>query len=116
MKAFLYWSPRLLAVLYAAFLSLFALDVFGQGHSFTETMLALLMHLVPTFVVIGVLAIAWRWEWVGAALFVILAVLLAALTGFQLPGLVYLMLCAPLLLVAVLFVAAKLHALRESRA
>jgi hypothetical protein len=27
------------------------------------------MHLIPSFVLVGVLALAWRWEWIGAALY-----------------------------------------------
>ena len=70
----LHWSPRLLGILFALFLSIFALDVFGEGYGFGETVLALLIHLVPTFVLILALAIAWRREWIGAALFLGVAV------------------------------------------
>ncbi len=59
----LYWSPRILGVLIAIFVSLFALDVFGEGYSFWETIAALAMHLIPTLVILVVLVIAWRWEW-----------------------------------------------------
>ena len=41
---------------------MFALDVFDGRHSFWETILALLMHLIPVFVLILVLVIAWRRE------------------------------------------------------
>jgi len=56
-------------MLLAAFLSLFALDVFGQGIGFWKTLLALVMHLMPVFVLIAALVLAWRWEWIGAALY-----------------------------------------------
>jgi len=65
----LFWAPRALSILFIAFLSLFALDVFGEGHGFWKTLLALAIHLIPSFVLIGVLALAWRWEWIGAALY-----------------------------------------------
>ena len=29
------------------------------------------MHLIPVFVLIAVLALAWRWEWIGAALYAV---------------------------------------------
>ena len=73
-KRFLFWMPRVLCILLAMFLSVFALDVFSEGYSFGETILALLIHLVPTFLVVIGLVIAWRREMVGAILFIILAV------------------------------------------
>ncbi len=72
-----FWSPRMLAVLFALFLSLFALDVFEEGYGAWETAVALFMHLIPTWAVLGVLAVSWRWEWVGAVLFVALGLLYA---------------------------------------
>jgi hypothetical protein len=73
-KRVFFWTPRILCILFAVFLSLFAFDVFGEGLSVGETILALLMHLVPLYIVVIVLVIAWRWEWVGAILFNALAV------------------------------------------
>lgn len=66
----LFWTPRVLGILYAAFISIFALDVFGEGHGFWGTALALLMHLIPTALIILVLVIAWRWGWAGALLYI----------------------------------------------
>ena len=72
-KRALFWTPRVLCIIFAVFLSLFALDVFGEGRGFWETALALLIHLVPVYLVVVALVIAWRWEWIGAILFVALA-------------------------------------------
>ena len=59
-KRAIFWSPRVLAILFAMFLSVFALDVFSEGNVFGETVLALLMHLVPTYlVVIGLIIGKW---------------------------------------------------------
>lgn len=58
-KRVLFWTPRVLCILFAAFLSLFSLDVFGAGLGVGETVLALLLHLLPVFVVILVLIVAW---------------------------------------------------------
>jgi hypothetical protein len=71
----LYWAPRALCIVFAAFSSLFALDVFNEGQGFWVTALALLMHLIPTFLVLIVLAVSWRREWIGGILFIVLAVL-----------------------------------------
>jgi len=40
-----------------------------RGYGFWETILALLIHLVPTGLVLVALAIAWRWDWAGTILF-----------------------------------------------
>ncbi len=75
MQRALRWAPRVLGILFAIFISLFALDVFGEGYSFWETTLALLMHLIPTGILLVILALSWRWEWVGGILFPALGIL-----------------------------------------
>ena len=68
-KRILFWAPRALSILFIAFLSLFALDVFGHELGFWQTVLALTMQLIPSFVLIVALILAWRWEWIGAVLY-----------------------------------------------
>ena len=65
--AILRWTPRIGILLFAAFVSLFALDIFGQGYSFWETVVGLFMHLIPTWILLAVLVVAWRWPLVGGA-------------------------------------------------
>ena len=102
-KRVLFWAPRILCILFALFLSLFALDVFDLGLGLGETMLALLMHLVPVFVVVIVLVIAWKWEWVGAVLFAALAVFYVVWTRGQFHWSAYLVISGPLVVISVLF-------------
>ncbi|MCL4531479.1 MAG: hypothetical protein M1282_19005 [Chloroflexi bacterium] len=68
-KQTLFWTPRLMGILFILFLSLFALDIFGQGYSFWETVVGLFMHLIPSILLAIAIALAWKWEWIGAALF-----------------------------------------------
>ena len=68
-KRALFWTPRALSIAFIAFLSLFALDVFDEHLGLWQTVLALTMHLIPSFVLIAALVLAWRWEWIGAALY-----------------------------------------------
>ena len=51
------------------YISLFALDVFDGRLGFWQTVLAFLIHLIPVFVLAAILVLAWRWEWIGAALY-----------------------------------------------
>jgi hypothetical protein len=39
LSSILYWAPRLLGILFSLFVSIFALDVFGQGYGFWEPLL-----------------------------------------------------------------------------
>ena len=57
-KRLLFWTPRILGLLFAAFIGIFALDVFDEHHGFWETALALGMHLVPTAILLLFLALS----------------------------------------------------------
>ena len=52
------WTPRVLTILFILFMAIFALDVFGE-YSFPLILVALFMHLIPNFILIGVLLVAW---------------------------------------------------------
>ena len=103
LKQWLVWMPRILGILFAILLSLFALDVFGEGHGFWKTILALLIHLIPTGIVLVALAIAWRWEWAGALLFIGLGALYLVMAGGRFHWSVCVMISGPLFLVGGLF-------------
>jgi len=92
-----------LAILFAVFLSLFAMDVFKEGYGFWRTALALLIHLGPVYIVIIALIIAWRWEWAGAILFVGLAVFYLVWSWGRFHWGAYAGISGPLALVGVLF-------------
>jgi hypothetical protein len=97
-KRVLFWTPRVLCILFAVFISMFALDVFSEGYGFGETILALLIHLVPTFLVVIALVIAWRWEMIGAIAFIALALFYLMSGGGE-----SWVISGPLFLVGVLF-------------
>jgi hypothetical protein len=108
-KRVVFWMPRILCVLFAVFISLFALDVFGEGYDFWETIVALLMHLIPTGIILIALVIAWRWEWVGAILFVVLGVWYTIMAWGEFGWTTYLVIVGPLFLVGALFLANWLY-------
>ena len=82
-KRWLTWTPRVLSIAFIAFLSMFALDVFGEAHGFWNTVLALTMHLIPPLVLLVGLILAWRWEWIGAALYGVAGMLYVIWTAAQ---------------------------------
>jgi hypothetical protein len=105
-RRWVFWTPRVLTILFAAFTSIFALDVFDQHYAPARLILALGMHLVPTFLVIVALLVAWRWEWVGAALFFALGILYIVTMHARARWDWYLFISGPLFLVGLLFLAA----------
>ncbi len=86
---------------FALFVSMFALDAFGEGTGFWSAALALALHLMPTALVVGALVLAWKWEWTGAILFSALGLLYAA-KALHHPDWI-LLISGPLFLIAALF-------------
>lgn len=112
----LYWAPRLLALAFILFLSLFALDVFEHHRGFWPTLQALLLHLIPSLVLTLALALAWRWEWIGTAVFgsagALYIVWVASLTRPVPPAMRLLWIATiagPAFLISGLFLAGWLH-------
>lgn len=65
LKSILFWTPRVLGILFILLVGMFSLDVFGMGGGFWETLLAFLVHNIPAFVLLAFFLPGWRWEWVG---------------------------------------------------
>jgi hypothetical protein len=100
----LYWAPRLFAIFTISFTSLFALDVFGEGMGVAQTLLALLMHLLPQIAIVIVLLIAWRKPIVGGILFILLGFLSLAFFGVPLTIPAHFILTLPMFLIGILFI------------
>ena len=103
MKKFIYWLPRILVILFIAFISIFALDVFGE-YQFPEVLLALFMHLIPSFVLITVLIIAWKWELIGGLFFIALAIFSIFFFKTLTDPIVFLIISLPAILIGILFI------------
>jgi hypothetical protein len=102
-KRLLFWTPRLLCILFAAFITLFAADALEGVHGFWNGAVALAMHLLPTVIIVLFLAIAWRWEWVGAVLFTALGALYVVYFGGRFHWSAYALISGPLLVMGILF-------------
>lgn len=101
MRAALYWAPRIPAIVFGLFVSLFAMDSF---HDHDGIVRQLITHLIPVAIYAAVLVVAWRWEWVGALLLAALGVLYVAFVGGQRLDW-NLVIAGPLFLLAALFLA-----------
>lgn len=94
----LFWSPRVLGILFALFLSFFAFDVFSEDYSAAEVVLAFLIHLIPTYIVLIVVYIAWNREDIGAISFFVMTLLYIFSSGEKTWTIL-----APLILIGSLF-------------
>jgi len=65
----LVWLPRVLCILAILFISMFALDAFDPQNPFGQQILDFLMHMIPSFILILLLAIAWKRELTGGIIF-----------------------------------------------
>ena len=99
----LFLAPRILGILFSIFISMFALDVFGE-YGFPEILVALFMHLIPTFVLIIILIIAWKKEKLGGILFIVLGIGYPIMTKGRMDFITYLIIPGPLFLTGILFI------------
>lgn len=94
-------GARLIGVVFALFISIFAMDVFTEEQGFWKTAAALAIHLIPSFFILLIIFIAWKFEWVGAVVFTLLGVLYVFTR--QADPLAYVLIAGPLLLAGILF-------------
>ena len=63
------WAARFIGIIFAAFISIFAMDVFSEGYGLKDLTIALFMHMLPALLIILVLIISWHREWIGGIAF-----------------------------------------------
>lgn len=68
----IHWIPRILGILAILFISLFAFDSFAPGMPFLQQLAGFFIHLIPSFILVFFLLVAWKWELVGGSIFLIL--------------------------------------------
>ncbi|MBT8259968.1 MAG: hypothetical protein HKO92_07665 [Flavobacteriaceae bacterium] len=71
-----HWTPRILCILAILFLSLFALDAFGHEKSFWKQLLDFIIHLIPSFILLIILIISWKWELIGGIAFTVIGIVM----------------------------------------
>ncbi|MDD5192368.1 MAG: hypothetical protein PHH54_03720 [Candidatus Nanoarchaeia archaeon] len=71
----LYWLPRILSIIFILFLALFSLDIFDGNYGFWGTILGLFMHNIPSIILLIVLIISWKYDLVGAVVFILAGLL-----------------------------------------
>ena len=110
----MFWTPRLLGLAVSLFLAVFALDAFSEPRPPADAILDFLIHLLPSLVVVSLVAASWRREWIGAVAFAILGMVYAATTARGHMDWIVLI-SGPLLLVSALFLWNWLNQRRSGR-
>ena len=59
----IYWAPRVMGIMLVLFLALFSLDVFDLATSPMDLVVGLLMHNIPSILLILLLVVSWRRAW-----------------------------------------------------
>ena len=103
----LLWGSRIAGIVVAAFLALFAMDAFNE-RPVVSALPDFAIHLIPSLLVLGAVAVAWRYPWIGAIAFIGLAALYALTARERLDWIV--VISTPLLVVGLLFLASWHHA------
>ena len=67
-----HWLPRLLCILAILFVSMFALDAFSPELSLWQQIGAFLIHLIPSFILLALLILAWKRELIGGIIFILI--------------------------------------------
>lgn len=104
----IYWLPRILSIGFALFLSLFSLDVFSE-YSGSAVLLPLLIHLIPSFVLLAVILVAWKCELVGMIVFLGFALFYIVMVGLDRPWSWYAGISGPSAIVGILFLLSWLE-------
>jgi len=97
------WVPRVLGLLFAAFISLFALDAFGTGEPLWRQTVGFLVHMIPTVLVIGAVIVGWRWPLMGGVLCLGLGLLYVAVAWGRASWVAYAVIVGPTWITGVLF-------------
>ena len=104
-RSLVVWGSRLIGIAVSLFISFFALGSF-DGRPFEQALPDFARHLIPSALVAIVVAVGWRFPWVGAAAFAAFSAAYAASVPHR-PDWI-LVISGPLAVTAVLFALAGL--------
>jgi hypothetical protein len=108
-----FWAPRILGILAISFVSMFALDAFQPELTIWEQLRDFLMHLVPSFILLAILLVAWKWELIGGIIFIAIGLVFTPvvyLHNYRMNGSVWMsltviaMITLPFIVMGILFI------------
>ena len=99
--------PRILGIIFIAFLSLFALDTFSEDWPWYEKIIGSFIHLLPSFVLTVFLVMAWKKYLFGSLMFIAGGVFYIFLSWGKMELFTYFIISGPAFLVGTLFILDK---------
>lgn len=117
--------PRIICILAIAFISIFAFDAFDPDLTIWKQIQGFAMHLIPSFVLLLILLIAWKWELIGGIIFLLIGLGLSPVIYFhnyRMNGSVWMslgvisMITLPFILVGVLFILGHWNKKKQAKA
>ncbi len=72
-----HWLPRILCILAILFISILAADAFKPGITIWQQLSGFLMQLIPSFILVALLILAWKWERIGGIIFMVIGLALS---------------------------------------
>jgi hypothetical protein len=101
------WFPRVLAVVYILFISLFSFDVFQSDSSLLEEITGFLIHNIPTLFLILALYLSWKNSIKGGIAFIVIGAVFTIFFNTYQRWDTFVLISAPLLLIGILFLLNK---------
>ena len=80
---FVYWTPRILSIIFITFLALISFDVISSGLSVWQIIIGMFMHNIPVFILIVLLVLAWKHEIIGGVTFIVGGLLYLGLVAYS---------------------------------
>lgn len=108
-----HWLPRVICIMAILFISLFALDAFSPGLTIWQQLKGFMIHLIPSFLLTGFLIIAWKREFIGGIIFMIIGIVFSPIIfihnynmnhSIWMSFVVVLVVTFPFILVGILFI------------
>ena len=72
-----HWLPRIICILAILFVSLFAADSFTPGLTIWMQLGSFIIHLIPSFILIVFLIVAWKWELIGGIILALIGLVMS---------------------------------------
>jgi len=103
----LIWTPRILAIAMALFYGIFSFDVFDGSAPLWQKLLGFLIHSIPTFLMLGLTAYAWKRPRTGGIVFIVLSFLFSLRFRWWNNPMALVILGLPLIVIGVLFILSQ---------
>ena len=113
MKKTLFWVPRVLGIVFVLFISMFALDAFDAKTPFIKALAGFLIHLIPAYLLIIMLIIAWKKEMIGGILYIAMGIAFLFMSRFEFQASI---IFGPLVLIGSLFLVSHFYNKKGSQA